>query len=345
MKFGGPLSWEEFTKAVLLRFGPTDYEDPSKALSHLKQTTTAVAYQEAFEKLSHQIDGLPQHFLVGCFVAGLRDDIRLDVKIKQPRILADAIRVARHVEERNLLQRKARTSYHFQTSSVTPRTMPNTTASVLRPPPVQKINQNSKGLPSSNGYTVIMVVVDRLTKRSAAQWLEWIPWAEFSYNIATHSSTKLSPFEVVYGIPPPSLLAYVLDISGLSWLHEACRTLFGPYQIIEKVGSVAYKLALPLGSQIHNVFHVSLLRKHLGSVPLASPRLPLVSETSTLLPQPEAILDRLVIRKGNFRLKPYILVKWPGAPVEVATWETERHFAKTYPDFILEDKDIVSGGE
>ena len=147
MKFGGPLSWEEFTKAVLLRFGPTDYEDPSKALSHLKQTTTAVAYQEAFEKLSHQIDGLPQHFLVGCFVAGLRDDIRLDVKIKQPRILADAIRVARHVEERNLLQRKARTSYHFQTSSVTPRTMPNTTASVLRPPPVQKINQNSSNTP------------------------------------------------------------------------------------------------------------------------------------------------------------------------------------------------------
>ena len=71
MKFRGPLSWEEFTKAVLLRFGPTDYEDPSEALSRLKQTTTVAAYQEAFEKLSHQIDGLPQYFLVGCFVVGL----------------------------------------------------------------------------------------------------------------------------------------------------------------------------------------------------------------------------------------------------------------------------------
>lgn len=135
------------------------------------------------------------------------------------------------------------------------------------------------------------------------------------------------------------------DISGLSWLHEACCTLFGPYQIIEKVGSIAYKLALPLGSQIHNVFHVSLLRKHLGSVPLASPRLPPVSETSTLLPQPEAILDRRVIRKGTYRPKPQILVKRAGAPVEDATWETEWRFAKTYPDCILEDKDIVSGGE
>ncbi|KAH9699581.1 hypothetical protein KPL71_024420 [Citrus sinensis] len=149
MKFRGPLSWEEFTKAVLLRFGPTDYEDPSEALSRLKQTTTVATYQEAFKKLSHQIDGLPQHFLVGCFVAGLRDDVRLDVKIKQPRTLADAIGVARLVEERNLLQRKARTSYPFQTTSVMPRTMPNTTASVLGPPPAQKKNQNSNNTPIS----------------------------------------------------------------------------------------------------------------------------------------------------------------------------------------------------
>ena len=88
-------------------------------------------------------------FLVGCSVAGLRDDVHLDVKIKQPRTLADAIGVARLVEERNLLQRKARTSYPFQATSVTPRTMPNTTTSVLGPPHVQKINQNSSNTPIS----------------------------------------------------------------------------------------------------------------------------------------------------------------------------------------------------
>ncbi|KAL5771152.1 hypothetical protein ACOSP7_015306 [Xanthoceras sorbifolium] len=77
-----------FTKAVLLRFDLTDYEDPSEALSRLKQTTNVATYQEAFEKLSHQVDGLPKNFLIGCFIAGLRDDIRLDVKIKQPSTLA-----------------------------------------------------------------------------------------------------------------------------------------------------------------------------------------------------------------------------------------------------------------
>ena len=68
--------------------------------------STVIAYQEAFEKLSHKVDYLPENFLIGCFSAGLRDDVRLDVKIKQPRTLADAIGVARLIKEKNNLQKK-----------------------------------------------------------------------------------------------------------------------------------------------------------------------------------------------------------------------------------------------
>lgn len=114
---------------------------------------------------------------------------------------------------------------------------------------------------------------------------------------------------------------------------------FGPYQIIEKVGSVAYRLALPPGSQIHKVFHVCLLRKKLGPITHTSTQLPPVTENSTILPQPEAILDRRVVRKGKYRPNSEILVNWEGATAEDVTWENEWRFSNTYPDFILVDED------
>ena len=87
---------------------------------------------------------------------------------------------------------------------------------------------------------------------------------------------------------------------------------FGPYQIIKKVRMVrmvTYRLALPSGSQIHNVFHVSLLQKHLGTITLTSTQFPPIINNSIILPQPEAILDRRVIHKGKYYLKSEILVK------------------------------------
>ncbi|KAJ0433305.1 putative retrotransposon gag domain-containing protein [Helianthus annuus] len=66
-KTRGPLAWTEFTNALLNRFGPTDYDDPSEALHRLKQDTTVAAYKETFERLSNRVDRLTESFLVGCF--------------------------------------------------------------------------------------------------------------------------------------------------------------------------------------------------------------------------------------------------------------------------------------
>ncbi|KAL5828016.1 hypothetical protein ACOSQ3_019847 [Xanthoceras sorbifolium] len=80
--------------------GPTNFEDPSEALTRLKQTTTVKAYQETFEKLSHRVDNLPEKFLVSYFITGLIDEICLDVKIKQPNTLADTIRALHQIKPR-----------------------------------------------------------------------------------------------------------------------------------------------------------------------------------------------------------------------------------------------------
>ena len=37
---------------------------------------------------------------------------------------------------------------------------------------------------------------------------------------------------------------------------------FGPFEILERIGPVAYMIALPTSMSVHNVFHVSLLNKY-----------------------------------------------------------------------------------
>nr|GEV23979.1 putative nucleotidyltransferase, ribonuclease H [Tanacetum cinerariifolium] len=129
-KFRGPMTWAEFSKALLGRFGPTDYEDPAEALSRLKQTATVASYQEAFEKISHQVDVLSEIFLVGCFIGGLKEEIRLEVKLKN---LTEAIGMAL-LEDFNVGVIRARDFRPFPAPSRS-----TTTQGILGPSPNQRL--------------------------------------------------------------------------------------------------------------------------------------------------------------------------------------------------------------
>lgn len=76
-------------------------------------------------------------FLIGCYIAGLRDDVHLDVKIKQPQTLAEAIGVAHLVEERNSVHQKFTPTFRLPVALGTNRAITAPTAVILGPPPHQ----------------------------------------------------------------------------------------------------------------------------------------------------------------------------------------------------------------
>lgn len=86
------------------------------------------------------------------------------------------------------------------------------------------------------------------------------------------------------------------------------------------MGEVAYKLALPAQARIHPVFHISQLKKKIGSRYVSLPSLPPVDFQGLLKPEPQAILDRRVSRSGHLPITE-VLVHWTGQEVEDATWE------------------------
>lgn len=40
-------------------------------------------------------------------------------------------------------------------------------------------------------------------------WVQWVPWAEYWYNTTFHASARKTPFEIVYGRPPPVLTRFL----------------------------------------------------------------------------------------------------------------------------------------
>lgn len=87
---------------------------------------------------------------------------------------------------------------------------------------------------------------------------------------------------------------------------------------MSKIGPVAYKLQLPENAAIHPVFHVSQLKKHLGSHAVPIPRLPLIGEDGEVKTEPVAVLDQRVIPRRNEPVAQW-LIQWLSLGPEDAT--------------------------
>ncbi len=107
---------------------------------------------------------------------------------------------------------------------------------------------------------------------------------------------------------------------------------YDPFEIIERIGKVAYKLSLPEESRIHHVFHISQLKNSPGDGNKVIPTTPLVGEEGQLLAEPERVLERRMVKHGkNTAAK--VLVKWSNLPIESTTWEDSRSLKQQFPQF------------
>ena len=55
-------------------------------------------------------------------------------------------------------------------------------------------------------------------------WVEWLPLAEFWFNINFHTSNKLTLFKALYGYSPPRLLDYIPGITLVGDIDEHLKS-------------------------------------------------------------------------------------------------------------------------
>jgi hypothetical protein len=250
--------------------------------------------------------------------------------------------------------------------------------------------------PQSDGQTealnkCVETYLQCYTASKPKDWSTWLPMAEWWYNTNHHSATGMTPFEAVYGYPPPSLISYVPGTTAnlavdaqlkdrnsiinllKEHLHKARNQMkiqadktrtervfqegdwvylrlqpyrhkslaaqknlklsphfFGPFRILQKVDTVAYKPDLPAAARLHPVFHVSCLKKKLGQHMIPIPTLPPVDAKGEIQPEPESILDTRVSQHRGRSLTE-LLVRWKGTTAEEDTWEKAWWLRAQYP--------------
>ncbi|XP_050211561.1 uncharacterized protein LOC126661738 [Mercurialis annua] len=112
----------------------------------------------------------------------------------------------------------------------------------------------------------------------------------------------------------------------------------GPYEVIERIGTVAYKLALPSEmSQVHPVFHVSMLRKYIPDPHrLIQPQEVEIDEELSYEEEPVEIVDTQIRKLRSNMVK----VLWRSRTIEECTWETEADMRKRYPHLFAQGNSL-----
>ncbi|GJR95358.1 putative reverse transcriptase domain-containing protein [Tanacetum coccineum] len=178
-------------------------------------------------------------------------------------------------------------------------------------------------------------------------WDVHLPLVEFLYNNSYHSIMRCAPFKALYGrnYCSPIMWAeveegnYVLrkvspwkGVVRFGKKGKLAPRFVGPFEIIEKVGPVAYRLDLPEElNGVHDTFHVSNLKKCLADptlkVPLDEIR---VDAKLNFVEELVEILEREFKKLKRSRIA-IIKVRWNSKRGPEFTWEREDQMKLKYP--------------
>jgi hypothetical protein len=152
-----------------------------------------------------------------------------------------------------------------------------------------------------------------------------------------HSERQFSVGDLVF----LKLQPYVQSSLASRANQKLSYKFFRPFVVLEKVGSVVYKLDLPSSSAIHPVFHVSQLKKVIGKDVQVSASLP--SELSQFQ-YPELVLQRRIVQRG-VRQVVQVPFKWSSSPAALATWEDMEALQQKFPEAPAWGQAGSKGGE
>ncbi|KAJ9557677.1 hypothetical protein OSB04_012291 [Centaurea solstitialis] len=182
-------------------------------------------------------------------------------------------------------------------------------------------------------------------------WDKHLPLIEFAYNNSYHSTIGMAPIEALYGrkcrtptcwseagekpVAGPELILETTEKINAVREHmkgvirfgrrgKLSPRYIGPFRILQRIGPVAYKLELPEElAGIHNVFHVSNLRKsHVDDTMIVPLKDVQVDEKLRYREEPVMVLERKVKRLRNKNIG-MVKVQWLHHRGTDVTWESE----------------------
>nr|GEV83011.1 hypothetical protein [Tanacetum cinerariifolium] len=166
-------------------------------------------------------------------------------------------------------------------------------------------------------------------------WDVHLPLVEFSYNNSYHSSVRCAPFEALHGRKCRSLIMWA-EVGEKGVVHfgkkgKLTPRFVRPFEIIEKVGLVAYQLDLPEELDgVYDAFHVSNFKKCLADPTLQVPLDEIQVDAKLIfMEEPMEILEQEVKKLKRSRIA-IVKVRWNSKPGPEFTWEREDQMKLKY---------------